>query len=99
MKILKKKILIIYLQLNDKHLKIFCTLIGVDPEVVINKLTHRKIISRNEVIIKPLNVFEAQTARDALAKHIYAELFNWIVMIANKALRCTQPVAHFIGKI
>lgn len=86
-----------WIHLNDKHLQIFCSLIGVDPEEVAHKLTHRKIISRSEVIVKPLGVAEARAARDALAKHVYAELFNWIVMIANKALRCTQPVTHFIG--
>jgi myosin V len=49
------------------------------------------------VIVKPLETTEARAAREALAKHIYAELFNWVVVIANKVLSCTQPVNHFIG--
>jgi myosin-5 len=36
-------------------------------------------------------------ARDALAKHIYAELFSWIVTVVNKALESTGTSQRFIG--
>lgn len=64
----------------------------------IQKLTHKKIVSRSEVIITNLGWQAAVNARDALAKHLYAELFNWLVAGANKALRCTENIAHFIGE-
>ena len=36
-------------------------------------------------------------ARDALAKHIYAQLFRWIVDGVNKALVATGQKTKFIG--
>lgn len=36
-------------------------------------------------------------ARDALAKHIYARLFKWIVDGVNKALVATGHKTKFIG--
>ena len=42
-------------------------------------------------------MLQAMGARDALAKHIYAELFNWIVAVINKALESTSVSQRFIG--
>lgn len=50
-----------------------------------------------EVLHKPMTVEQAIAARDALAKHIYAELFNWIVVIINNALVSDIPRHKFIG--
>lgn len=50
-----------------------------------------------EVFLKPMTVEEASGARDALAKHIYAELFNWIVTIINGTLQSTTKAQCFIG--
>ena len=36
-------------------------------------------------------------ARDALAKHIYAELFAWIVAVINKSLQSGIQAHRFIG--
>jgi hypothetical protein len=41
--------------------------------------------------------FQASFARDALAKCIYAYLFDWIVVQINKALRTSGKVHKFIG--
>ena len=41
--------------------------------------------------------FQAMVARDALAKHIYAQLFRWIVDGVNKALVATGHKTKFIG--
>lgn len=60
-------------------------------------LCTRKIISMRDVILKPMFVEEAHAARDALAKHIYAELFNWIVLVINKALESDVQKHKFIG--
>ena len=48
-------------------------------------------------MISPLNFEQAASARDALAKHIYAKLFNWIVEHVNKSLYATQKQHSFIG--
>jgi len=36
-------------------------------------------------------------ARDALAKHIYSQLFLWIVTELNKSLSNAGKTANFIG--
>ena len=41
--------------------------------------------------------FQAIFARDALAKCIYAYLFDWIVVQINKALRTSGKINKFIG--
>lgn len=41
---------------------------------------------------------QASGARDALAKHIYAQLFAWIVDMVNKALNTSgESKIRFIG--
>jgi myosin-5 len=39
---------------------------------------------------------QAVGARDALAKHIYAQLFNWIVTLVNKALESTGTSSRLL---
>lgn len=39
----------------------------------------------------------AVISRDALAKHIYSELFNWIVLIINRTLESEVPRHRFVG--
>ncbi|XP_072889235.1 unconventional myosin-Va isoform X4 [Hemitrygon akajei] len=82
---------------NSEHLVIFCDLLGVDYEQMAHWLCHRKIITGSETYIKPMPKFQALNARDALAKHIYASLFNWIVHHVNKALRASVKQHSFIG--
>lgn len=50
-----------------------------------------------EAILKPMNVQEATGARDALAKHIYSEFFNWIVSGINASLQSSSKALSFIG--
>lgn len=45
----------------------------------------------------PTCILQAYFARDALAKHIYAMVFNWIVGELNKSLTSTAKSAKFIG--
>lgn len=60
-------------------------------------LCTKKIVSLHDIILKPMSVEQAIMARNALAKHIYAELFNWIVIIINKALETNVPRHKIIG--
>ncbi|XP_078283533.1 unconventional myosin-Va [Rhinoraja longicauda] len=82
---------------KTEHLVIFCELLGVDYEQMAHWLCHRKIITGSETYIKPMPKFQAINARDALAKHIYASLFNWIVHHVNRALRASVKQHSFIG--
>nr|XP_014426711.1 unconventional myosin-Va [Pelodiscus sinensis] len=82
-----------------KHepLTIFCDLMGVEYEEMSHWLCHRKLATASETYIKPISKLQAINARDALAKHIYAKLFNWIVDHVNKALHSSVKQHSFIG--
>lgn len=60
-------------------------------------LCQRYIVSMCEVIFKPVTVIKAVDALDALVKHIYAELFNWIMTVVDKALKSIGTSQRFIG--
>ncbi|XP_063782172.1 unconventional myosin-Va isoform X2 [Pseudophryne corroboree] len=82
-----------------KHepLLIFCDLMGVDYEEMSHWLCHRKLVTAAETYIKPISRLQATNARDALSKHIYAYLFNWIVCHVNKSLLSSAKQNSFIG--
>lgn len=82
---------------TDKHLPLMAEMLGVDGEQMRKWLCNRKITTANEVLVKPLTKKETYFSRDALAKHIYAQLFRWIVEEVNKALRTSTKKAKFIG--
>ncbi|XP_076679327.1 dilute class unconventional myosin isoform X9 [Andrena cerasifolii] len=86
-----------YITSSDKHLLTICELLGTDVNATRKWLCHRKIVSMREVFLKPMNVEQAIGARDALAKHIYAELFNWIVAGINNSLQSQNKPQCFIG--
>jgi myosin-5 len=71
---------------DDRHLATAARLLGLDPAMLRKWLTHRSIQTGREVFTKPMTVEEAQRARDALAKHIYARIFGWVVDHINASL-------------
>ncbi|EPB89143.1 myosin I [Mucor circinelloides 1006PhL] len=52
---------------------------------------------RGSVYEVPLNVNQATSVRDALAKSIYERLFEWIVTRVNVSLQARGDVRHTIG--
>ncbi|XP_069384870.1 unconventional myosin-Va isoform X1 [Paralichthys olivaceus] len=82
---------------NNNHLTAFCELVGVTYQDMSQWLCHRKLKTATETYIKPLPRLQATNARDALSKHIYAKLFNWIVEHVNKALITNVKQHSFIG--
>ncbi|XP_014895994.1 unconventional myosin-Va isoform X3 [Poecilia latipinna] len=82
---------------NNRHLTAFCELVGVTYQDMSQWLCHRKLKTATETYIKPLPRLQATNARDALSKHIYAKLFNWIVEHVNKALVTNVKQHSFIG--
>ncbi|XP_061470342.1 unconventional myosin-Vb isoform X2 [Rhineura floridana] len=82
---------------QDEHLDKFCRLLGVEHSQMEHWLCHRKLVTTSETYIKNMSVQQVVNARNALAKHIYAQLFNWIVQHINKALHTTVKQHSFIG--
>ncbi|XP_061670518.1 unconventional myosin-Va isoform X7 [Syngnathoides biaculeatus] len=82
---------------NNDHLTKFCELVGITYEDMAQWLCHRKLKTASETYIKTLPRLQATNARDALSKHIYAKLFNWIVEHVNKALVADIKQHSFIG--
>uniref|UniRef100_A0A671PMM1 Unconventional myosin-Va-like n=1 Tax=Sinocyclocheilus anshuiensis TaxID=1608454 RepID=A0A671PMM1_9TELE len=84
---------------NDEsgHLAVFCDLTEVSYESMAHWLCHKKLKTATETLNKPVTRLEAINGRDALAKHIYAKLFSWIVSQVNKALSTSSKPHSFIG--
>ncbi|XP_049664330.1 unconventional myosin-Vb-like [Accipiter gentilis] len=76
----------------DKALGLFCTLLGVEASQVMRWLCHRKLVTAGETYLKPLSRQQALDSRDALAKHMYGQVFRWMVSRVNRALR--SPEGH-----
>ncbi|XP_038646436.1 unconventional myosin-Vb isoform X2 [Scyliorhinus canicula] len=82
---------------KDQHLNYFCDLLGVEHDQMQHWLCHRKLVTTSETYVKTMSKQHGINARNALAKHIYAQLFNWIVDHINKALHTTSKQHSFIG--
>ncbi|XP_057623851.1 unconventional myosin-Vc isoform X2 [Chionomys nivalis] len=82
---------------DDSHLKVFCELLGLETGKVAQWLCNRKIVTASETVVKPMTRPQAINARDALAKKIYAHLFDFIVERINQALHFSGKQHTFIG--
>ena len=77
-------------------------LLEVDPAHVNKALTTRIIETsrggrRGSVYDSPMNIAQATATRDALAKAIYFNMFDWIVQRVNQSLRARGTASHSIG--
>ncbi|XP_023162899.2 unconventional myosin-Va isoform X1 [Drosophila hydei] len=82
---------------NDLHLQVTGDLLKINADDLRRWLLMRKIESVNEYVLIPNNKEMALAARDALAKHIYAKLFQYIVNVLNKNLHNGSKQCSFIG--
>ncbi|KAJ1400149.1 P-loop containing nucleoside triphosphate hydrolase [Sesbania bispinosa] len=71
---------------EDEGLFSAAKLIGCDIEDLKLTLSTRKMKVGNDIIVQKLTLSQAIDARDALAKSIYACLFDWLVEQINKSL-------------
>ncbi|XP_053740826.1 unconventional myosin-Vc [Synchiropus splendidus] len=86
-----------FIQPSDPHLAIFCELLGVCDQELARWLCHRRIVLVAETVVKPVSKQRAVNARDALAKQIYAHLFDCIIKRINTALQAPGKQHAFIG--
>ncbi|XP_069369831.1 unconventional myosin-Vb isoform X2 [Paralichthys olivaceus] len=82
---------------DDAHLKHFSRLLGVELQQMEHWLCHRKLATSSETYVKKMSSKQAINARDALAKHIYARMFDWIVEHINMSLYTSSKQHSFIG--
>lgn len=88
-----------YAEVSDRSVVDFAAyLLEVTSEQLINAITIRILTPRNgEVIESPSNPAQATATRDALAKAIYHNLFDWIVDRINKSLKAKQATINSVG--
>uniref|UniRef100_H3C1Z9 Myosin VC n=1 Tax=Tetraodon nigroviridis TaxID=99883 RepID=H3C1Z9_TETNG len=83
--------------LSDPHLAVFCELLAVEAGELVRWLCHRRIVLTAETLVKPEPKKRAVNARDALAKQIYAHLFDCVITRINRALQVPGKQHAFIG--
>ncbi|XP_027343633.1 myosin-2 isoform X2 [Abrus precatorius] len=71
---------------NDEAVTCAALLMGCSSQELMAALSTHKIQAGKDTITKMLNLRQAIDARDALAKFIYASLFDWLVEQVNKSL-------------
>ncbi|XP_030583367.1 unconventional myosin-Vb [Archocentrus centrarchus] len=87
-----------YIDAEDSSLAIFSKLLGVEGSQMAHWLCHRRLAVGGEMLVKPMTGQQAVEARDALAKHIYGQLFTWTVQRLNSALRAQRGrTKSFVG--
>ncbi|KAM9848388.1 unconventional myosin-Va [Aulostomus maculatus] len=87
-----------FIDADDRSLAVFSKLLVVEGPQMAHWLCHRRLAVGGETLVKPMSGQQALEARDALAKHIYGQLFTWTVQRLNSALRSHSGRAKsFIG--
>ncbi|EER99532.2 hypothetical protein BDA96_02G355500 [Sorghum bicolor] len=71
---------------SNEGLSTAAKLLGCTANQLVTAMSTRKIRAGNDSITKKLTLTQAIDARDALAKSIYANLFDWIVEQINHSL-------------
>ncbi len=73
------------------------TLLAVEPAALEKALRTRTLRTRDGDILKALTPGEAVSSRDALAKALYARLFDWLVDKINASIGQDSGACGFIG--
>ncbi|CAF1109907.1 unnamed protein product [Adineta steineri] len=85
---------------TQQSLTITSEMLGLDIRELRNALVTRVIMTKttsntkDNIISVPLKDYEAQNARDALAKAIYVRLFDHIVSVINKSIPFSSSISY-----
>ncbi|RMZ97229.1 unconventional myosin-Ic isoform X2 [Brachionus plicatilis] len=75
---------------SEMALENFCSLLSLEKEATIEALINRMYkvngSKQSEKVMSPLNIEQANYARDSLAKDLYERTFNWILYRINVSL-------------
>ncbi|XP_019504608.1 PREDICTED: unconventional myosin-Ih [Hipposideros armiger] len=69
-----------------REIKWIAKLLGFQPSVLLEALTHRKIEAQTEEVLCPLTLELSTFARDAMAKAVYGRTFTWLVNKINSSI-------------
>lgn len=77
-------------------------LLGVSGSEMRKWIVKKQIVTRSEKIVTALKAPAASTVRDAVAKYVYSNIFDWLVRIVNSSLSLEASgvddvVKNFIG--
>lgn len=86
---------------SEQSAKVVADLMGVDPEELRQSLVSRVMQAskgghKGTIIMVPLKTYEANGARDALAKAMYSRIFDYIVNRINKSIPFSSS-SQYIG--
>lgn len=79
------------------HLRTAAELFMCDAKALEDSLCKRVIVTRDETITKSLDPESAAVSRDALAKTVYARLFDWLVDKINSSIGQDPESKFLIG--
>ncbi|KAG2244320.1 hypothetical protein Bca52824_093847 [Brassica carinata] len=82
---------------DKKSLKIAAELFMCDEQALEDSLCKRVMVTPEETISRCLDPESAAFSRDALAKFVYARLFDWIVNKINNSIGQDPDSKHMIG--